>query len=301
MFRYKYSECPVCKETFTEDDDIVVCPECGTPHHRECYRENGKCGNVEFHSPDFTYKDKQAEILERLQADENIKISRLPETEIDKITESDDYADAAAKIDGEGKDIEMMFFPKEEDKDKPVFDGVCSREIEWYMGKRQAYFMYLFAKMNYTKKKVSLNIFAALLVPYYQFFRRSDISGIIFGVIGFLLEMPTTLISMVNLGFFNLTQTQTELLQQVSVPVMYAYVAFRIITALFWNYFYMQGVISGIKSVRKKCGDSVTPEKYHAALAVKGTPKLSLGLVKGIVMILTLNIMFLGALLIFVK
>ena len=28
---YKY-KCPVCNKQFKEGDDIVVCPECGTPH-----------------------------------------------------------------------------------------------------------------------------------------------------------------------------------------------------------------------------------------------------------------------------
>ena len=35
--------CPVCKKTFVESDDIVVCPECGTPHHRSCYASIGRC------------------------------------------------------------------------------------------------------------------------------------------------------------------------------------------------------------------------------------------------------------------
>ena len=35
--------CPVCKKQFEKGDDIVVCPECGAPHHRECYEQNGKC------------------------------------------------------------------------------------------------------------------------------------------------------------------------------------------------------------------------------------------------------------------
>ena len=35
--------CPVCGKSFTADDDIVVCPDCGTPHHRECYKTENKC------------------------------------------------------------------------------------------------------------------------------------------------------------------------------------------------------------------------------------------------------------------
>ena len=35
--------CPVCGKPFQEGDDIVVCPECGAPHHRECYKSLGHC------------------------------------------------------------------------------------------------------------------------------------------------------------------------------------------------------------------------------------------------------------------
>ncbi|MDD5952336.1 MAG: RING finger protein [Oscillospiraceae bacterium] len=49
MIDYTGMECPVCGKPFTKDDDIVVCPECGAPHHRECYAAHGRCGCAEQH------------------------------------------------------------------------------------------------------------------------------------------------------------------------------------------------------------------------------------------------------------
>ena len=46
---YKIYKCPVCNIQFDDDADVVVCPECGTPHHRECYIQNGKCINADKH------------------------------------------------------------------------------------------------------------------------------------------------------------------------------------------------------------------------------------------------------------
>ena len=37
FMKYENETCPVCGEKFTADSDVVVCPDCGTPHHRECY------------------------------------------------------------------------------------------------------------------------------------------------------------------------------------------------------------------------------------------------------------------------
>lgn len=64
---YKKYVCPVCNNKFNEDDDIVVCPDCGTPHHRACYLNNGKCFNDEKHgleedfSESFKNKDYEEE------------------------------------------------------------------------------------------------------------------------------------------------------------------------------------------------------------------------------------------------
>ena len=32
MTRYTGNHCPVCEQAFTDEDDIVVCPDCGTPY-----------------------------------------------------------------------------------------------------------------------------------------------------------------------------------------------------------------------------------------------------------------------------
>lgn len=62
---YKGVECPVCKKTFEENDDVVVCPDCGTPHHRECWFSLSHCVNEEKHADGFVYE------LPRLKQIEN--------------------------------------------------------------------------------------------------------------------------------------------------------------------------------------------------------------------------------------
>lgn len=54
---YENLKCPVCEEKFKKGDDIVVCPECGTPHHRQCYESMGKCFFEDKHSDDFSYSE----------------------------------------------------------------------------------------------------------------------------------------------------------------------------------------------------------------------------------------------------
>jgi hypothetical protein len=60
-FRYSNDSCPVCNQFFQADDDIVVCPICGTPHHRECYKQSGICGNADKHGDDFIWETQASE------------------------------------------------------------------------------------------------------------------------------------------------------------------------------------------------------------------------------------------------
>ncbi len=49
MAGYIGTRCMVCNEKFTSEDDVVICPECGTPYHRACYEKNGSCINDVLH------------------------------------------------------------------------------------------------------------------------------------------------------------------------------------------------------------------------------------------------------------
>lgn len=46
---YMQKKCPYCGQPFTEQDDVVVCPECGTPHHRTCWQQHGVCAHADLH------------------------------------------------------------------------------------------------------------------------------------------------------------------------------------------------------------------------------------------------------------
>lgn len=43
-------KCPVCNSYLFDDDDLVVCPVCGTAHHRDCYNAVGHCALENRHN-----------------------------------------------------------------------------------------------------------------------------------------------------------------------------------------------------------------------------------------------------------
>lgn len=53
--------CPVCDKRFENGDDVVVCPECGTPHHRDCWEKTGCCFYEDRHAEGFSFENANAE------------------------------------------------------------------------------------------------------------------------------------------------------------------------------------------------------------------------------------------------
>ncbi len=54
--KYTGNICPGCGQPFTDNDDIVVCPDCGTPQHRECYEKENKCVSAHLHGENYTWQ-----------------------------------------------------------------------------------------------------------------------------------------------------------------------------------------------------------------------------------------------------
>ena len=52
----KRLSCGVCHAYLFDDDDVVYCPVCGAPHHRDCYNSIGHCAFEEAHGTENEYK-----------------------------------------------------------------------------------------------------------------------------------------------------------------------------------------------------------------------------------------------------
>lgn len=65
----KNKQCQICHGYLFDDDDIVVCPVCGAPHHRDCWNSIGHCGVEQYHGTyqqyDIMQKRKEREDAER--------------------------------------------------------------------------------------------------------------------------------------------------------------------------------------------------------------------------------------------
>lgn len=138
-------KCPVCNNQFTEDDDIVVCPECGTPHHRECYIQNGICANADKHG---TKEPIEVEFVDIEENEETFSESDAVENE----------AENPQQI------VEEIIEEMKGGKGDYVLNGKHVSFYEAAIGKNQKFYIPHFMIMDKTKKAVSWNI-AAFFVP----------------------------------------------------------------------------------------------------------------------------------------
>ena len=61
MLFYEGLSCPVCKTKFSEQDDVVVCPQCGLPHHRACWLLEHHCHEADKHGTPEQWSREKAE------------------------------------------------------------------------------------------------------------------------------------------------------------------------------------------------------------------------------------------------
>lgn len=144
--KYINYKCPVCNNQFTEDDDVVVCPECGTPHHRECYIHNGSCANADKHGTnkpievEFVDVEEENETASEAEATENTKEN--PQQVIQEIVEKMKGGNGNYMLNGK----HVSFY-------------------EAAIGKNQKFYIPHFMIMDKTKKSMSWNI-AGFFVPF---------------------------------------------------------------------------------------------------------------------------------------
>ena len=202
MSLYTGLKCKVCDKSFLEEDDIVVCPDCGTPYHRSCYKEKGECINYELHEKNQSYsvnEEKAKKIGDKIICEkcgmQNKSLSIFCERCGNPITIEKSTADER-NVNTEENPFPNMIRVDYNDKycgfdPDEDFDGATTAELADFIGDNNKFFLPIFKLMKERKKKGTFNLSALLCPPAYFAYRKMTGTAIMSLIVQLILWLPS--------------------------------------------------------------------------------------------------------------
>ncbi len=275
-------KCIVCDNTFEKGDDIVVCPECGTPYHRSCYNEKGECINYSLHESGKSWQDAQQEFKKEFASDgDTVKCPRCgnenpPQTLFcercglplgmntsgaQQRFNDTQYNNPNANMGGMGgfggpmggnmggMGNPMMggmpFVQTQRVTPDMDLDGNTVGEYASFIGQNKPYFLAQFLRFVKTKAKSSFSFVGFLFPEYYFFYRKMFKEGIIALILTVLFTLPNMIITF-NIaqpdGVFNMAQMYSALANDVNIESG----AFNTLYNIFWAGSWVLQILCGV-------------------------------------------------------
>lgn len=177
---YNNAKCDGCGEPLLDGEDIVVCPECGTPQHRKCYELNNCCVNEHLHESGFNWHGQDVVPEEKSE----------PETQETSEGESNTEP-VAVGIPMPALDVNPSFFISAGFDPETEFDGIKAKDAVSYTQIGAKGYVRKFIRSNGKKRFVSWNWGAFFFAPAWFFYRKLYKIGFIF--LGIVVAMNLAL------------------------------------------------------------------------------------------------------------
>ncbi|MBQ9964304.1 MAG: hypothetical protein IJP14_04210 [Clostridia bacterium] len=294
MFFYEGQTCPVCGQFFGEADDIVTCPECGAPHHRECWRSEGHCHFAHLHGTDKQWHQET-------ETPKTVK-KRCARCGSDNPEFAEFCAHCGMDLNApdwqSGPSASAYDRPRESQYTPPTgnsfgftpvgqpadpyggvprtetIDGVPVDTVAQMLGPNSAYYLPRFYNMTHGGSKVSWN-WAAFLFSYNWLLYRKNM---LFGSIAFVASMVFSLISNLAMGQLQslanaatmdaliqaanriMSTREGMLLWSIASLASLLLLLLRVAIGVFGNYLYLRTVLRRIK---KNGNEPLSPYDQH--------------------------------------
>lgn len=272
--------CVHCKAYLFEEDDIVYCPVCGAPHHRECYNQIGHCALETLHGTENEYSKQEivsAEAEKKKDTENNnkeieyrckvcgetypIKEPKCPECNspnLSHIQMAGGFYDPFGGI----------------DPNKDLGNGVTASEAARFVLSNPHRYIPKFAK----NKKISWN-WMGFFFPANWLFSRKMYKGAILATVLLivcpLLSYPLTL-NLFNLGvldsenYFEMMQLMIEIIPKISpLAILASYIGIaiqfsvRLVCGLFGDRWYRNYTINTISQIKSNSSKTEINEAFR--------------------------------------
>lgn len=274
--KYTGIPCAACGKKFTAEDDVVVCPECGTPYHRACYKELGHCINEARHAEGYVWQP----LRHREPAgQERCDLCGYPLKETGERIPAGDR-----ETEDGGTFAEYVRDQYNVNPNERLGDELTAREVAAYVGPNALNFLYKFRAMLQRKTAVSFNLGAFLFTGLYCFYRKMyALGGILLAIkaacyipfainyIPYFQELmaagATTLSEFMHI---NTLSPYYQALVSTSAIVQYGGLVLSVLCSLFFNYFYLKKITQQVRIQRYRGHAAAGTQQYYQNLSRMG-------------------------------
>ena len=285
--------CAACGMPFDDKSDIVVCPECGAPHHRECWKEIGHCACEEKHSDGYEWQPEKIYIGDIDSEQEKKSSFHQEQTEktvcpncgketnkSEKYCEYCGYylyeAEDPFSFGEMNRDMEELFpFDQAEN-----IQGVPAGDVKRFVGNMWIYYIPRFIRMVHSKSPVSFNFTAFLTHGLWFISRKMYLPGILMMIAvtgtSFYQAYFASIMPSLSGGRLALGSMLSLLLSGIEFILM-------IFSGLFGNRIYMGYCAKKIKKINAQAtARNADADQFNHALESRGgvsmLPVFSIGL-----------------------
>lgn len=289
MFDFCGEACAVCGRTFGERDDVIVCPSCGAPHHRECYKIENKCAYDERHGDGFEWQPAapaKDEDTARSSSDgaDDIRICRNCGAKNNADTLYCNYCEMplfdsdASRNFGSSQDV---FFTVGSTggaiSDGELINDVPVGDLKKFIGTSWYYYIPQFLYFTRNAKKVSLNFTALLTNGLWFISRKMYLLGIAILILmtgtnifqlyveSLMLNASSDTMDMMTLSANFLAEKPLLVIGMLLCTGLQ--IAITLLSGMFGNWLYMRHCVKKTKQLNQQ---STTAEQFNSSLEKKG-------------------------------
>lgn len=281
MSNYNGTKCISCGQIFKDNDDVVVCPECGTPYHRECYLKEGQCINTSLHESGESWKPEyENRSSENEDSSEPIRCIRCgaenppegifcnkcgmpltgnrdsarPFNNANKNSNNNGFFGGQPQGGFNGQQQGGFYFGGQTmtfDQDSEI-DGIKLGDYAKYTGKNSLGLLSNFIRFGNFGGKFSINLGALIFPEFYFFYRKMYKFGSLILMIIILLSIPSMIILGMNMDFISssLVNVNNDNFILVYRLCSYLMMGVRFLCGFYGTYWYYKTAKKDITKIR---------------------------------------------------
>lgn len=281
MYRFTGIPCSVCGKPLTDTDDIVVCPDCGAPYHRDCYEKQGACvyadqhGSFEWTPPASAVPERKCPNCGTSNPESASRCSHCGYSFAggQEMPPRPDAGSSSYQNSTGGFNYARLYQNAQQTGRwqsgtavEPI-DGISGDDWATYIGPASPLYLRDFTRMQRFGRKSSICFSALLFGPLYFFYRKAWKPAFAFLAIDLVLNLPA-LMELLVLSESSIAPAigSSSLVMMAQIASILSFVV-MVLSGMFAKYLYRRTAAQRIRRIEADFPDK---DKREAVLRAQG-------------------------------